>query len=59
MPFPPEARAIAARIDGSRSLDAIRKDLPEKPDRAAFQKSFSAAFAALNGFSKLFLTQPG
>lgn len=58
MPYPAEMRAFTSRIDGIKTLEEIRQDLPTKPDWAAFEKSISAAFATLTGFSKLFLRMP-
>lgn len=60
-PLPPLAGAILTRIDGHRSIAAIREDvmvantsLPE----AAFTAQFAQTFAAVNGIGKLFLRQP-
>lgn len=57
LPLPRDAKPILDRIDGVRRLEEIRADLPAQPDWNRFEKSFSQLFAALNGFSRLFLTR--
>jgi SAM-dependent methyltransferase len=55
LPLPRSAKAIVDRIDGARSLDAIRADLPKPTEWDAFKAEFETLFRALNGVSKLFL----
>lgn len=55
LPLPKEAAPLIRAIDGRRSLDKIRKNLPDRPDKPAFKRRFEAVFRPLNGFSKLFL----
>lgn len=59
LPMPPLAGAIAARIDGRRTIAEIGRELAASrqggPDDRAFRTQFAAFHAALNGFSKLFL----
>lgn len=57
-PMPRLAPAIAARIDGARSLDALYDDLKEVDralTRAEFDRQFDALYHALNGIGRLFL----
>ena len=60
-PLPPLAGAILARIDGHRSIAAIRAEVmaanPSLPEDA-FAQQFAQTFAALNGIGKLFLRHP-
>lgn len=51
IPLPPDAKAILDGIDGRRSVADLRARHPS----ARFDASFAAVFAALNGFSRLFL----
>lgn len=58
-PLPKLAGAIAARIDGRRTIDDIDRDLAgvnERLDRETFGREFAALFRALNGLGKLFLS---
>jgi hypothetical protein len=57
LPLPRDAKTILDRIDGTSSLEQIRQDLPAASDWDRFHKSFTQLFAALNGFSQLFLTR--
>ncbi len=57
LPLPKGAAALARAIDGKRSLEKIRKALPDRPDRAAFKRRFEALWRPLHGFSKLFLAR--
>ncbi|MBP5858633.1 class I SAM-dependent methyltransferase [Marivibrio halodurans] len=55
LPLPGEAAPLLRAIDGKRGLEKIRKQLPDRPDKATFKRRFEAVFQPLNGFSKLFL----
>lgn len=58
-PLPKLAGAIAARIDGRRTIDDIARDLAGVNtglDRETFSREFAALFRALNGIDKLFLS---
>lgn len=60
-PLPPLAGAILARIDGQRTIAAIRAEVTAaNPDlsEADFAAQFAHTFAALNGLGKLFLRRP-
>lgn len=60
-PLPALAGAILTRIDGVRSIAAIRAEiLANNPDLAggAFAEQFGRVFAALNGLGRLFLRYP-
>jgi SAM-dependent methyltransferase len=60
-PLPPLAGAILTRVDGHRSIAAIRADvMAANPSlsEAAFTAQFAQTFAAVNGIGKLFLRQP-
>jgi SAM-dependent methyltransferase len=57
-PLPPLAVAIAAQIDGTRTLNAIHACLAETAgvtDWAAFSRQFGLLYAALHGAGKLLL----
>ncbi|HET8727751.1 MAG TPA: class I SAM-dependent methyltransferase [Alphaproteobacteria bacterium] len=57
--MPPLAGAIAARIDGERTIGDLHRDVaatqPAGLSRDVFRRQFDALYAGLNGFSKLFL----
>ena len=55
LPLPEGAAEIVRLIDGKRSLDKIRRQLPDRPDKAAFKARFEGLWGPLNGFSKLFV----
>jgi SAM-dependent methyltransferase len=55
LPLPAGAAALIRLIDGERSLEKIRKSLPDRPDKAAFKARFEGLWRPLHGFSKLFL----
>lgn len=60
-PLPVLAGAILTRIDGVRSIAAIRAEIQaNNPDLAdgAFAEQFGHVFAALNGLGRLFLRYP-
>jgi SAM-dependent methyltransferase len=57
--LPPLAGAIAAEIDGARSIAEIRARLRPAPDPAAFRAALDALYDALNGLNRLFLRIPG
>lgn len=60
-PLPPLAGAVLARIDGTRSVAALRAEVQAlNPGLAdpAFAEQFGRAFAVLNGLGKLFLRCP-
>jgi SAM-dependent methyltransferase len=56
-PLPPLAAAIAAQIDGRRTLRQIHAAVAEKAalDWAAFSRQFALLYAALHGAGKLLL----
>ena len=57
-PLPPLASAMAAQIDGHRSLRAIHETVAAKAgplDWAAFSRQFALLYAALHGAGKLLL----
>ncbi|MCR9219411.1 MAG: class I SAM-dependent methyltransferase [Alphaproteobacteria bacterium] len=56
-PLPARAAPLIRLIDGKRPLEAIRKKLPDRPDRAAFKARVEALMRPLTGFSKLFLSR--
>jgi len=60
-PLPPLAGAILSRVDGRRTIAALRAEVTAaNPDlsEADFAAQFARAFAALNGLGKLFLRRP-
>ena len=60
-PLPRLAVAIAASIDGERTLQAIFETVAAKAgplDRPAFMAQFAALYATLHGAGKLFLRLP-
>jgi hypothetical protein len=60
-PLPARAPAIAALIDGKRSLGQIRESLAQRQAGLvwdSFRDEFAAFFAAFNGLGKLFLRRP-
>jgi len=60
-PMPPLAAAILKRVDGKRTLGAIRKEVrADNPglDDAGFADQFGRLYAPLNGMCKLFLKVP-
>ncbi len=60
-PLPPLAGAVLSRIDGKRSIAAIRTEvMAANPSLSeeAFGAQFVRTFAALNGIGKLFLRRP-
>ncbi|MBV9522281.1 MAG: class I SAM-dependent methyltransferase [Alphaproteobacteria bacterium] len=56
--LPPLAGAILARCDGARCLEAIRADLPSRPDWSAFKSQFDTLYAAMNGVNRMLLRCP-
>ena len=60
-PLPPLASAVAAQIDGQRSLHDIHAAIAAKAgplDWAAFSRQFALLYAALHGAGKLMLRLP-
>ena len=53
------AGAIAAGIDGRRTLAEIRALLSPAPDDGAFRAALDELYVALNGMNRLFLRIPG
>ncbi len=55
LPLPGETKAVLSLVDGSRTVEDIRKSLPKSPSWPAFEKRFAEIFVTLNGVSKMFL----
>ncbi len=55
--LPPGAAAIAAEIDGRRTIAALRARVGGDPD--SFRDAWAALYQALNGLNRMFLRIPG